>query len=132
MYSPNFVSSSSEYLKNYPGDDYVDMLGIDVYDFKNGRFLQTALNNLKITEKIATEKNMLFALTETGLENVTQNNWWTNSLYKAIRSSSITYAMVWRNDTPSFFHTPFLGHSSVENFREFLDKDLMLLSEDIQ
>ncbi len=37
---------------------------------------------------------MLFALSETGLENVTQNNWWTENLYKAIRSSSITYALI--------------------------------------
>ena len=132
MYAPNWVSSSSEYLRNYPGDEYVDMLGVDVYDFKNGNFLQSALRNLQIVEDIATTKNMLFALTETGIENVTENDWWTNRLYKAIRSSSITYTMVWRNDTPSFFHAPFLGHPSVENFREFLSKDVMLLSQEIQ
>ncbi|WP_298540818.1 glycosyl hydrolase [uncultured Aquimarina sp.] len=132
IYAPNWVTNSEEYMRNYPGDDYVDMLGVDVYDFKNGNFLQSALRNLQIVEDIATSKNMLFALTETGLENVDQNDWWTESLYKAIRSSSITYAMVWRNDTPSFFHVPFLGHPSVDNFKEFLDKDLMLLSQDIQ
>ncbi|MHA7058923.1 glycoside hydrolase family 26 protein [Aquimarina sp. M1] len=132
VYSPNWVSSSSEYLRNYPGDAYVDMLGVDVYDFKNGNFLENALRNLRIVEDIATEKNMLFALTETGLENVTQDNWWTESLYKAIRSSSATYVLIWRNDTSSFFHAPFLGHSSVNNYREFLSKDIILLSQDIQ
>ncbi len=132
IYAPNWLSNTSEYLRNYPGDAYVDMLGIDVYDFKNGKFLQNALRNLQIVEDIATEKNMLFALTETGLKNVTQNNWWTESLYKAIRSSSITYAMIWRNDSSSFFHAPFLGHPSVDNFREFLDKESILLSNDVQ
>ncbi|MBW1295075.1 glycoside hydrolase family 26 protein [Aquimarina litoralis] len=132
IYAPNWVSTSEEYMRNYPGDAYVDMLGVDVYDFKNGNFLQSALRNLQIVEDIATEKNMLFALTETGIKNVTQTDWWTNSLYKAIRSSSITYTMIWRNDTPSFFHAPFVGHPSEDNFKEFMDTDLILLSEDIK
>ncbi|WP_394972745.1 glycoside hydrolase family 26 protein [uncultured Croceitalea sp.] len=132
MYAPNLVSSRAEYLKNYPGDEYVDMLGIDVYDFRNGNFLNSALENLQIVEDIATEKNMLFALTETGLENVTQNNWWTENLYKAIRSSGLTYTLVWRNDTTTFFYVPFLGHPSENNFKEFLNKESILLSSDIQ
>lgn len=132
VYAPNFVSSRSEYLRNYPGDNFVDMLGIDVYDFKNGNFLLTALQNLQIVEGIAVEKNMLFALTETGLTNVTTNNWWTEDLYRAIRSSAITYALIWRNNSTTDFHAPFLGHPSVENFNEFLSKDIMLLRNDIQ
>lgn len=131
VYAPNLVSTESEYLRNYPGDDFVDMLGIDVYDFRNRKFLSSAIRNLKIVEDIAISKNMLFALTETGLRNVTKDNWWTERLYKAIRSSSITYAMVWRNDMTTFFHVPFLGHSSQENFKEFLEKEIILLSKDI-
>ncbi len=132
VYAPNWVSSSSEYLRDYPGDAYVDMLGIDVYDFRNRRFLTNAIRNLRIVEDIANDKNMLFALTETGLENVTQNNWWTDRLYKAIRSSSISYAMTWRNDNTSFFHVPFLGHPSEDDFRAFLNNDLLLLRNGIQ
>lgn len=131
VYAPNFVSNTSEYLRNYPGDEFVDMLGADVYDFKNGNFLSSALRNLKIVEDIAKDKNMLFALTETGLQNVTQNNWWTQSLYKAIRSSSISYVMIWRNDMTTFFHVPFSGHPSESDFNEFLDNDSILLANDI-
>ena len=130
VYAPNFVSSEFEYLRNYPGDEYVDMLGIDVYDFNNRRFLSTALRNLQIVEDIAKDKNMLFALTETGLTNVTENDWWTQKLYKAIRSSSISYVMIWRNDMTTFFHAPFLGHPSEGNFNEFLNKDIILLNLD--
>ncbi|WP_299048132.1 glycosyl hydrolase [uncultured Polaribacter sp.] len=131
VYAPNFVSSRSEYLRNYPGDDFVDLLGIDVYDFRNRRFLNTAIKNLQIVEEIAAEKNKLFALTETGLTNVVNNNWFTESLYKAIRSSSISYAMIWRNDMTNFFHAPFLGHPSEADFNEFLDKEIILLSTEL-
>lgn len=132
VYAPNLVSNRSEYLRNYPGDQFVDMLGVDVYDFRNRNFLNNTIRNLQIVEAVANEKNMLFALTETGLENVVDNNWWTQSLYKAIRSSSITYTMIWRNDMTTFFHAPFLGHPAKDDFNEFLQKELILLSGDIQ
>ncbi|WP_298499426.1 glycoside hydrolase family 26 protein [uncultured Algibacter sp.] len=131
VYAPNLVSNKAQYLKNYPGDQFVDMLGIDVYDFRNRNFLNSAIRNLKIVEDIALEKNMLFALTETGLENVVDNTWWTQSLYKAIRASSITYTMVWRNDMTTFFHVPYLGHPAENNFKEFLEKEIIFLSSDI-
>lgn len=131
VYAPNWVSTPEEYLRNYPDDEFVDMLGIDVYDFRNGNFLNSALTNINIVETIALDRNMLFALTETGLENVVQDDWWTQNLYRAIRSSSMTYAMIWRNDMTTFFHAPFLGHSSMANFNEFLDKEDILLSSDI-
>lgn len=132
IYSPNHVSSTSEYLKNYPGDAYVDILGIDVYDHSNNRFLNEAIRNLDILESIATEKNMLYAFTETGLENLPQSDWWTESLYKAIRSSGISYTMVWRNATINHFYAPYVGHHSEDNFKEFISKDLILLQKDIQ
>ena len=131
VYAPNFVGNRAEYLRNYPGDAFVDLLGIDVYDFRNRSFLTTAIRNLQIVEEIATEKNMLFALTETGLTNVVEYTWWTESLYKVIRSSSVSYAMIWRNDMTTFFHAPFLGHPSEVNFKEFLEKEVILLSRDI-
>ncbi|WP_187388287.1 glycoside hydrolase family 26 protein [Seonamhaeicola marinus] len=132
VYAPNTVKNASEYLKNYPGDAYVDILGIDVYDHKSNNFVNDAIRNLEIVETIAKEKNMLFAFTETGLENVTESNWWTEQLYKAIRSSSISYTMVWRNATPNHFYAPYLGHPAEDDFRTFVSKDLILLHKDIQ
>ncbi len=132
VYSPNIVTNAAEYMKNYPGDDYVDMLGIDLYDFRNGNFLNDAIRNLDIVENIAREKNMLFALTETGIENVPQSNWWTDNLYRAIRSSSITYVMIWRNARKDHFFGPYEGHPSEEDFRTFVSKDVILLNSDIQ
>ena len=132
VYSPNWVSSREEYLENYPGDDYVDVLGVDVYDFRDRNFLNSAIDNLQIVEEIAKEKNMLFALTETGLENVTKSNWWTERLYKAIRSSSASYAMLWRNGTFDHFYVPFEAHNSADNFREFIAKDDILLNSDTE
>lgn len=131
IYAPNFVTSRREYLKNYPGDEFVDFLGIDVYDFRNGKFLNTAIRNLKIVEEIANEKNMLFALTETGFFRQPGSNWYLDKLYKAIRSSAISYAMVWRNEN-NLIHVPYSGHSSEQSFNEFIDKEIILLSKAVQ
>lgn len=132
IYSPNVVRNASEYLKNYPGDAYVDILGIDIYDHKNNNFVNDVIRNLDIVETIAKEKHMLFAFTETGLENVTEPDWWTQQLYKGIKSSSITYALIWRNATKNHFYAPFEGHPAEDDFKTFVSKDIILLHEDIQ
>jgi mannan endo-1,4-beta-mannosidase len=40
--------------------------------------------------------------------------------------------MIWRNDMTTFFHAPFLGHPSENDFNEFLNKEVILLSDDIK
>ncbi|WP_170146732.1 hypothetical protein [Maribacter vaceletii] len=42
------------------------------------------------------------------------------------------YIMVWRNATPNHFYVPFIGHPSVDSFKEFVAKDVILLHSDIQ
>lgn len=131
VYSPNQVSDESEYLKNYPGDAYVDLLGIDVYDFNDGQYLEIANTNLEIVEEIAREKSKLYAFTETGLDRVESDDWFIERFYKLIRSKGITYALVWRNTSEDHFFIPYVGHPAEFDFKEFTEKDLMLFQEDI-
>ncbi|MGY6649587.1 glycoside hydrolase family 26 protein [Wenyingzhuangia sp. IMCC45574] len=132
VYSPNQVSNRAEYLRNYPGDDYVDLLGIDVYDFNNGQYLKKALTNLEIVEAIAREKNKLYAFTETGMDRLSKSDWWTSRFYKVIKSKSIAYALVWRNTSEDHFYVPYVGHPAEVDFKRFTENDLILLLEDIR
>ena len=73
-FSPDVkFNSESEYLERYPGDDYVDLLGMDDYaDFgRAGRYdISGAVKKLKIVSDLAIKKNKLAAFTETGLESI--------------------------------------------------------------
>ncbi len=120
-YSPEIVEDKEEYLKYYPGDEYVDILGIDLYQKDTPKEYETLLqDNLGILAQLATAKNMPYALSEGGLEKVAIPNWWTNILDKNIINSGISWMLVWRNSTISHHYVPYnREHISAEDFKKF-------------
>src|SRR5215471_14694807 len=109
--------SKEEYLERYPGDEWVDVIGFDIYQRGNDskEFVRTADSTLTILESIAKEKNKIPALTEFGNGRVQDNTWWTGSLWKAIAKHRISYALAWRNaggnpKNPDFF-VPYRGQA---------------------
>ncbi len=132
-YSPNIVVSEEEYLEKYPGDEWVDFFGVDVYDFPHygidyGKELPKSLGILK---KIATEKNRPYALTETGNLNVQPHDWWTESLLKYTSGTGIRWALVWINIEEAQYYAPYPGQVSEKNFKTFYNNDETLFLSDL-
>ena len=131
-YSPNKLNPSDNYMKYYPGDDYVDILGIDVYDFKNSEeYVSSLKSSLALIKQIATEKNKLFAFTETGLETISTENWYTEVVYPVIENSGIAWVLFWRNYKTTHHYMPFKGHKSEEDFLEFKSFSKTLFLKDL-
>jgi mannan endo-1,4-beta-mannosidase len=126
-FSPdNIYKTEAEYLERYPGDDYVDMVGMDNYgDFgRGGKYnLPAGISKLKIVDKYAKKHNKLAAFTETGLEGIPDKGWWTDSLLNNLKKAKLrlAYVLVWRNDRNSktHFYAPYPSHSSVPDFVNF-------------
>ena len=115
--------SKEQFLERYPGDEYIDILGMDnYYDFNpDGDGLDWITKKLRIISSLAEERNKIAALTETGLEGIVDYNWYTNKLYKVMNDDSvkIAFAMVWRNANKIHHYAPYIGHQSVEDFINF-------------
>lgn len=139
-FSPdNKFTTEEDFLERYPGDDYVDMVGMDNYgDFgRDGVYnLEMAIQKLKIVSDYAIRSNKLAALTETGLESIPNTTWWTETLLKVLKSESIrmSYVLVWRNDTqsPTHYYAPFPGHASVPDFLRFYNDPFTLFEKDLK
>lgn len=128
-YSPNKLNPTDEYLAYYPGDDFVDILGMDIYDFNNSEdYVKSVIHDLAILKKIATEKNKPYAFTETGLESLKTENWFTEVLYPAIENSGICWVLTWRNYDTKHHYMPYNGQLNESDFIEFekLPKTLFL------
>jgi mannan endo-1,4-beta-mannosidase len=129
-----WFDTEEEYLERYPGDNYVDIVGMDNYhDFTpKGDSVVFVTKKLRIISSIAEKKNKIAAFTETGSILIPDSTWWTNQLYKAMDDDSIkiAYVMVWRNTDPGQFYAPYPGQSSAENFVEFRHKQRMLFQDD--
>lgn len=135
-YSPDKFKSREEYLRFYPGDDYVDILGVDDYHgLANNETAVATIKRLHALSEIAEEKDKVAAITETGAESIPIDDWWTNVLLRAIttdeKTKNIAWVLVWRNDNKKHHYAPYKGHPSAEDFKKFKDKSYVLFEDEL-
>lgn len=139
-FSPdNKFSSQTEFLERYPGDEWVDMVGMDNYgDFgRDGKYnLEAGLKKLVIVSDYAKKAGKLAAFTETGLESIPNPVWWTEVLLKTLKAEklNLAYVLVWRNDTrsPTHYYAPFPGQVSAPDFVKFYNDPYTLFEKDLK
>jgi mannan endo-1,4-beta-mannosidase len=139
-FSPdNKFNSEEEFLERFPGNDYVDLVGMDNYgDFgRDGNYnVERAITKLKIVSDYGIKNNKLAALTETGLESIPNTTWWTETLLRVVKAEKmqLCYVLVWRNDAQSHTHyyAPFPGQISVPDFLKFYNDPYTLFEKDLK
>ena len=129
VYNTADFGSSTEFLERYPGDEWVDVLSFDRYQFegKNGTalFNEVMTNQLTILNQVAIQKNKPVALAETGYEAIPDPTWWTTTLYPLLKKYPLAFVLVWRNhgfmpSTGKMHHyAPYPGHLSEADFKKF-------------
>lgn len=132
-----FLDDKEDYFDRFPGDEYVDIYGVDYYhhvplnkyvvnDFKK------RLNNLV---SIALEHNKIPALTEIGQDGLDDPNWHSRIMLNPLKYDSlnrhIAFGVTWRNAGTWHFHSPYPGHYSVPDFLEFYRDPFVLFEGDL-
>ncbi|MBR5256646.1 MAG: beta-mannosidase [Bacteroidales bacterium] len=137
-YSPNSGCSPDEYMGRYPGDDVIDLLGLDHYAFMGPdgaegaaeRFTVELRRSLSFLQAFGIGHNKLICLSETGLEGLPDPKWWTEVLYPAVKGYPIAYLLTWRNacDKPTHFYAPWEGFVNAPDFKAFSElEDIIFL-----
>lgn len=137
-----------DYMYGYPGDEYVDIIGIDNYwdlgheanETPPDEQFEHFKRSLAYTVEIANEKNKLAALTETGLEAIPDETFWTDRMLEALltdeKTRQISYFQVWRNanmetDRQDHYYAPYPGQKSAENFIEFREHPFVWFEDEL-
>lgn len=140
VYNTADFKTKEQFLERYPGDDVVDMVSFDSYQYKDPQkdsaFVTDLDKRLTIMEQAAKEKNKIPALAETGYEAIPYANWWTNTLWKGIGNHKISYVLVWRNhgQFPNgkwHYYAPYKGQTSAADFVNFYKLDRTLFEKDV-
>lgn len=137
-YSPNLTDGDEterNFMKYYPGDKYVDLLGVDVYQFSsdNATYQANVKKELDVIVKLGREHKKITALTETGYRNVPDSKWFSTCLLPAIEQYPISYVLLWRNawDNPEENYIAAPEKKTADDFRLFHDNDKTLFLKDI-
>ena len=134
-YSPGCQDNltAERLLDRYPGDDRVDMIGLDGYQWtpeEKDAFIERTKQNLGVLCEVAKAHNLIPALTETGMKNMTQPDWWTTTLLPAVQDFPISYLLTWRNDKEEWFG-PSTSKPDAPYFGEFYNSKKTLFAKDI-
>lgn len=132
------VQTKGAYLRSYPGDEYVDVLGVDAYYQSDASTLTTAL---EVIVDLAQARGKVAALTEFGIDGglsagrIPVEHWFTRSFLTPLRQSAkasyIAYAMTWRNARPDHCFVPYPMHPAAADFKAFCDDPLVLLDGEL-
>ncbi|MDD4819383.1 MAG: glycosyl hydrolase [Flavobacteriales bacterium] len=137
-YSPNLGVTAQTYLERYPGDDIIDIFGMDIYQFDGEKgasvYMEETKKALSFLTEIGAKHNKIIAFTETGCESVPMEKWWTEVLLPSIKDYHISYVLVWRNapDRPKHFYGPFPMCLCEEDFKTFYSMDKTVFANDIK
>ena len=130
-------SDEAAYLERFPGNEWVDIIGFDIYQRgkNNAAFIAEMDKSLSILEKLALEKNKVAALTEFGYGTLPDSTWWTNALLPAIGKHRIAYALAWRNAGKSpqgryEYYVPFKGEPSSPDFIKFYNNERTMFQQE--
>jgi mannan endo-1,4-beta-mannosidase len=133
------VNSVAAFLERYPGDDVVDVVSFDAYQYGDGPSFGRSLGRgLSILDSAAATTGKVEALAETGYEQVPDPHWWTGVLEPALHGHPVAYVLVWRNHgwnpymNPPHMHyyAPYKGQVSAADFIQFYSLENTLFERD--
>lgn len=119
--SPQIDSQQSEdeYLARWPGDEYVDFLGMDCYQGINNAVFTS---NLKTLARISAVKKKPCGVTETGVEGFTKTTYWTENIHAPMTGRKVSLLVTWRNkyvgtnEGDKHYFSVYPGHPSASDF----------------
>lgn len=159
-YSPNGpFKDEDEYMSRYPGDDYIDVIGFDMYHDRpkpGDRWMDILRDTCRVVCSIARARGKIAAVTESGIRTLdptsdgleyeglrpkgnTRPNWFLECLETIMSDSSaanIAYFLVWANFDDSQFWVPYTmndreGHEMINEFAGFLNDPRTILASQI-
>jgi beta-mannanase len=133
-YSPNLQGNWTEekWMVRYPGDDRVDLIGEDAYQWGSEADFKAGLDaDLTLITKIAKEHGKLIAMTECGYQNSPDATWWQRVFKPVIEKYPVCYFLPWRNYTKEHFGAS-KDAKTADDFKEWAKGKKLLFVKDIK
>ncbi|KAK3579111.1 hypothetical protein CHS0354_022131 [Potamilus streckersoni] len=138
-FSPDKVKSTSEFLKFYPGDEYVDLLGLDFYYMAAfNPSIQTFQQMVQILTDTAHAHGKIAAITEVGIFNNgldTHHNFWNDHVLDALKdgqgTTRVAYVLAWGNIClhKCEIWVPYKGHPAESAFLAFFNDPMTVFEK---
>ena len=130
--SPNLGVVPAEFYSRWPGDERVDLLGLDAYQWgTEADYIQQCNADLDFLDAYAKEHGMLFAMTECGYKNSPDATWWSRVLRPMMDKHPLCYFLAWRNAQHEHFGCA-PGLATADDFKQMAKRKTTLFVKDIK
>jgi mannan endo-1,4-beta-mannosidase len=133
--SPDMNSRKTEddVLFRWPGDSYVDFIGIDSYIGLNN---DVFVNNLKMLVNVSKAKMKPCGVTETGVQGFTATDYWTTNILAPMTGREVSMLVTWTNeyapaDLGDHYFSVYSGHPSAADFVKMYNSDITYFRKDL-
>ncbi len=133
-YSPSYGGQWTEeqYMSRYPGNDRVQLLGDDDYQWGTEEEFKAMLDyNLSHLAAIAKKHNKPMTLSECGYVNSPDPTWWTRVVKPIIERYPICYLLPWRNYMKEHFGAS-KDATTADDFKQWAKQKQFLFLNDIK
>ncbi len=127
------VKSIDDFYYRWPGDNYVDFIGMDSYQGINNNVF---VNNLRSLSTAAMAKKKPCGVTEIGVEGFSKEDYWTNNILAPMTGRKVSMVVTWRNkydpaEEGSHYFSVFKGHVSENDFVTFYNNPLTFFAANL-
>lgn len=129
----NVAQTESDFLYRWPGDDYVDFMGMDCYMGINNNVF---LNNLKHLKSISEKKLKPAGVTEIGVKGFKNPDYWITNIAAPMAGRKMCMLVTWSNkydplELSDIYYSVYPGHPSEESFREMYSRSDTFFCNDL-
>ena len=130
--SPNLGVVPQEFYSRWPGDERVDLLGLDAYQWgTEADYIAQCSADLDFLEDYAQQHGLLFAMTECGYKNSPDATWWSRVLRPMMDKHHLCYFLAWRNAQHEHFGCA-PGLATADDFKQMAKWKTTLFVKDIK
>ena len=121
-------------LFRWPGDEWVDFIGMDCY---HGLNTEAFTSNLRAMSALSQEKLKPCGVTETGQESFEKTDYWTSCILAPLMGQRVSMVVMWRNkyvgenESDKHFYSVYPGHVSEDDFNIMYNRSRSLFSSDL-
>lgn len=126
--------TENDFLFRWPGDDYVDFIGMDSYQ---GLKPTVFASNIKTLCGLSKKLMKPCGVTETGVEGFTDADYWTKQILTPATGRDLSFIVTWRNkfvggnDNDNHYFSVWKGHPSETDFIKFYRSPLTFFCNDL-
>ncbi len=136
VYSPDIRSAILNYEERYPGDDYVDVIGFDLYEQDD--YSDLLVEACRAVVRFAEERGKIAAITETGvsggLASTSVEDWFTRAFLDPLKADPvarrISWALFWTNSA-RYYWIPLPGDPQFPAFQRFYEDPFTVFEDDL-